>query len=125
MHIDRAELRHKGKCYLMFAGGTVLFNFFQAFDNLFEKVPYGAVDSFAVLFKKIIERNRDFQHLQLFDFLFVFTDFGGDLKLYFCSIGAVGGRLLFLKIPMLQRNGYAQSYELTAAVMGKNKSKRG
>ena len=29
------------------------------------------------------------------------------------------------KIPMLQRNGYAQSYELTAAVMGKNKSKRG
>ena len=71
----------------MFAGGTVLFNFFQAFDNLFEKVPYGAVDSFAVLFKKIIERNRDFQHLQLFDFLFVFTDFGGDLKLYFCSIG--------------------------------------
>ena len=47
------------------------------------------------------------------------------MKLYFCSIGAVGGRLLFLKIPMLQRNGYAQSYELTAAVMGKNKSKRG
>ena len=83
------------------------------------------VDSFAVLFKKIIERNGDFQHLQLFDFLFVFSYFGGDLKLYFCSIGAVGGRLLFLKIPMLQRNGYAQSYELTAAVMGKNKSKRG
>ena len=25
--------------------------------------------------KKIIERNRDFQHLQLFDFLFVFTGF--------------------------------------------------
>ena len=109
----------------MFASGTILFDLFQSVDYLLEIISNGAVDSFAVLFKKIIERNRDFQHLQLFDFLFVFTDFGGDLKLYFCSIGAVGGRLLFLKIPMLQRNGYAQSYELTAAVMGKNKSKRG
>ena len=109
----------------MFAGGTVLFDFFQAFDNLFEVLPDRAVDSFAVLFKKRIECNGNFQHLQLFDFLLVFTYFGGYLELYFCSIGAVGGRLLFLKIPMLQSYRNAQSYELTAAVMGEYKSKRG
>ena len=109
----------------MFAGGTVLFDFFQAFDNLFEVLPDRAVDSFAVLFKQRIECNGNFQHLQLFDFLFVFSYFGGDLKLYFCSIGAVGGRLLFLKIPMLQSYRNAQTDELTAAVMGKDKGKRG
>ena len=109
----------------MFAGGTVLFYLFQSVDYLLEIIFNGAVDSFAVLFKKIIERNRDFQHLQLFDFLFVFTDFGGYLKLYFCSIGAVGGRLLFLKIPMFQQYRHTPTYELTAAVMGKDKGKRG
>ena len=109
----------------MFAGRTIFLDLFQSVDYLSEKVPYGAVDSFTVLFKKIIECNGNFQHLQLLNLLFVFTYFGGYLKLYFCSIGAVGGRLLFLKIPMFQRNGYAQSYELTAAVMGKDKGKRG
>ena len=87
----------------MFAGGTVLFDFFQAFDNLFEVLPDRAVDSFAVLF----------------------TYLGGYLKLYFCSIGAVGGRLLLVEIPMHQSFRNAQTDELTAAVMGKDKSKRG
>ena len=113
----------------MFAGGTVLFDFFQAFDNLFEVLPDRAVDSFAVLFKQRIECNGNFQHLQLFDFLLVFTYFGSYLKLYFCSIGAVGGRLLFLKIPMFQQYRYAnrnaQTDELTAAVMGEYEGKRG
>lgn len=47
------------------------------------------------------------------------------LKLDFRAAGVIFGRALFLKIPMLQHNGYAQSYELTAAVMGEYKSKRG
>lgn len=55
----------------------------------------------------------------------VFTDFGGDLKPYLSSVGAVCRRLLFLKIPMLQNYRGAQADEFSATVMGKDKSKRG
>ncbi len=45
------------KRYLMFAGGTILFDLFQSVDDLLEIISNGAVDSFAVLFKECIERN--------------------------------------------------------------------
>ena len=83
------------------------------------------INKWATLFKQRIECNGNFQHLQLFDFPLVFTYLGGYLKLYFCSIGAVGGRLLLVEIPMHQSFRNAQTDELTAAVMGKDKSKRG
>ena len=47
------------------------------------------------------------------------------MKLYFCSIGTVGGRLLLVEIPMHQSFRNAQTDELTAAVMGEYEGKRG
>lgn len=108
----------------MLACWTVLFDLFRPLDDLLEIIANDAVDSFPVLLWQIIECNGDFQHLQLFDLLFVFTDFGGYVELDFCSIGAVCGGLLFGEIPMFQSYRYAQPDELTAAVLGEYEGKR-
>ena len=115
-------MRHKGKCYLVFAGGTILFDLFQSVDYLSEIIAYRTIHTLTNGLKQRFKGYRDFEGFQFLNLLLVLFDFGCYLKLNIVPVRAVVRYLLCLCIPAGTDYGNTQTDRFFTPIMEKQQT---